>query len=144
MDAAGLLAVFGAVAAVLSIGGAVVIGLRGRALEEDLKRVRASNEDLDADLARKDRRIHDLEVEQGHLKDANDRMSAALSRIGEQAASGADIRDLAEALREASGLARDHDREASARHAATIRALREVRTEQAAVKAALEARKDDQ
>lgn len=140
MNASTILAVFGAVAAVLSIGAAVVIGLRGKALTADLDRVRKSNADLRDEVDDKDRRVEALEIEQGHLKESNGRMAAALSRIGEQAASGADIRDLAEALREASGLARAHDQEAATRHAATIKALREVRTEQAAVKAALEAR----
>lgn len=140
MNAANVLAGFGAIVALLSIGAAVVIGLRGKALVADLDRVRKSNEDLDKDLVRKEHRIRDLEVEQEHLKDANERMSAALSRIGEQAASGADIRDLANALREASGLARQHDAEAAIRHAAVVKALRDVRNEQAAVKAALEGR----
>ena len=140
MNASTILTALAIAAAVLGLGAAVVVGLRGKALETDLERVRKSNEDLRHDNDDKDRRLHDLEVEQGHLKDANERMAAALSRIGEQAASGADIRDLAEALREASGLARQHDSEAAARHAATIRSLREVRAEQAAVKAALEKR----
>ncbi len=77
-----------------------------------------------------------------HLEESDAAKSAALARIGEQAASGADIRDLANALREASGLARDHDREAAARHAAVIRAQRDVRDDLAAIRSGLAERKD--
>lgn len=140
MTATLVFAGIGAVTTILSIGLAVVIGLRGKALTAEVEQLTRVSNNLRAEVGDKDRRVHDLEVEQGHLKDANDRMSAALSRIGEQAASGADIRDLANALREASGLARQHDSEAAVRHAAVVKALREVRTEQAAVKAALEGR----
>lgn len=144
VSAANLLAIFGAIAACLAVGSAVVIGLRGKALTADLDRLRHSNEDLDAELQRKDRRLHDAEVEIEHLKTADAAKSAALARIGEAAASGAEMQELAAALREASGLARDHDREAASRHAGVIRELRGTRDALTAMKTALDERKDEQ
>lgn len=140
MTAESLLAVFGLAVAVLGLGAAVVVGLRGKALETDLERVRKANSDLRAELEDVSRRLHDTEVEYEQLKASDTRKDAALRRIGEQAASGAELQQLADALRQMSGTARDHDREAAARHAATIRALREVREEQERVRAAIGAR----
>ena len=141
MNAELVLTVFSIAVGVLALGSAVVIGLRGNALKADIAQLRGSNADLDAELVRKDRRLHDLELDYAALKEDSSRKDAALARIGEQAASGVELQAVADALREASGLARDHDREAAARHASTIRTLKEVMSALTELRTAIERRK---
>jgi hypothetical protein len=138
MNAQTIAAAFAVALGVLGLGTAVVIGLQGRAFKADLTRVRESNDDLRhanddlrAELSDKDRhmleqdvRIHDLERDYAELKAADERKGAALARIGEQAASGAELRELVK-------IVRDHDKEAAVRHGATIKVLREIRDAQA-------------
>jgi predicted nuclease with TOPRIM domain len=149
MNIATIATAFAIAAGVLALGAAVVIGLRGKALQADLDQVRKangdlrdSNADLRTELDDKERRLHDLEVDNAALKADSARKDAALARIGEQAASGAELQQVANALREASGLARDHDREAAGRHAATIRTLREVVVAQQEVRDAITSREE--
>jgi predicted nucleic acid-binding Zn-ribbon protein len=140
VDASALLAIFGAAVAVIGLGSAVVIGLRGKALETDLGLVRDRLKDSDDELERKERRLADLERDYDELKRDSARKDAALARIGEQAASGAELLQVASALKEASGLSRDHDREAATRHASVIKVMREVRDEQKKTRETLEGR----
>lgn len=137
MNAAAIAAAFSIAVAILALGGAVTVGLRGKALQADLKQLRDSNADLDAELARKERRLHDVEIDNAALKKDSARKDAALARIGEQAASGAELQQVADALREASEIGRDHDREAAGRHATTIRTLREIVAAQQEVRDAI-------
>jgi len=129
--------IFGIALAIMGLGTAVVIGLRGTALKADLDRVRDSNEDirktnddLRKEIADKERhtmeqdaRIHDLERDYNELKAENIRKDRALARIGEVAASTAEIREMV-------GVLKDHDIEAAARHASTIKVLKEIRDNQ--------------
>lgn len=142
MNVAAIAAAFGIAAGVLALGVAVVIGLRGKALQTDLGQVRDRLTDRDKELEHKDRRLNDLERDHEELKRDSERKDAALARIGEQAASGAELQQVADALREASGLARDHDREAAGRHAATIRTLREVNGSLKEMRTAIESRQE--
>lgn len=150
MDFSNVTAAFGIGLGLLVGLAAVLAYLRGTAIKEDMRRLRQSNNDLRNEVVDKERRLEQVEednaslkVEQARLQADSIRKDAALARIGEQAASGAELSELARALREASGLARDHDREAAARHAATIKALRDVHRNLDEMKSAISAREKD-
>lgn len=130
MNPGNIAAIFAIAVAIMGLGTAVVIGLRGNALKADLDRVRQANDDLDAEIARKDRHTaeqDELIASQGReiveLKAADVRKTAALARIGEAAISTAEIREMVKVMG-------DHDREAAARHASTIKVLRQIRDNQ--------------
>lgn len=146
-----VLSVLGAFCTILAFGFVMVRAFAKTARQTDVERLSSANDELRKELEdEKERRrqmvtlLTERDVAIKALQDDAKRKDAALVRIGEEALGTADLRALAEAVRELSVSDKEHDREAAARHAGTIRALREIKETIAEIHAAQKARMEDQ
>ena len=112
--------ILGAASALLTVLVLIVRVLGGAARTADIERIRKDNSDLRDSLADSEKREEERDRRIKALEEDNARKDAALVRIGERAAGGAEIADLS---KEIAQLIRDLRQQ----HAGVLKALREIR-----------------